>query len=308
MKADLESAAEIIKKGGVGAFPTETVYGMGAHPFHSSSLDRIFVLKGRRKKAPLALHIGSLTDLYKFAQEPPKELNKIVVNFWPGPLAVILPASPVVPPQATSNKGTVSFRYPDESLFREFARLAGVPIAATSANRSGSLSAICPLDVEAELGEEIDFLIDGGVTKYKFESTIVDLSSKPFFIPREGVIKKEELEDKTGFQFQLVGPQIKGLSLVLIEGSKSFFSQVASQLKLQDYESLLSFFPVESRHYLLEESIGENKLFELLSRLGKEGFMRLYVHCIWPKSSRLYQRLRVRAERIIWEKRKEMDK
>ncbi|MGB9833582.1 MAG: L-threonylcarbamoyladenylate synthase [bacterium] len=299
MEIDLEQAAEIVKNGGVGAFPTETVYGLGAHPFHEASLERIFAIKGREKGSPLSLHISSLGDLFKFAQDIPKEANKLIQKFWPGPLAIIVPASSLVPPQALSQEQTVSFRYPDCGLFLEFARLVGTPIAGTSANKSGSLSPICAQDVEAEVGGKLDFLIDGGTTKYRLESTIVDLTTRPFSILREGVISKEELEERTGFSFQLSGVCSKSLSLILIEGSEEFFQSTLEGLSLGKGEIALSSCPLKVPYLHLKEDVDEDELFRVLSSLKKEGFSRIYLRNIWLETSRIYFRLKIRAEKII---------
>lgn len=303
MEADLERVAEIIKRGGVGVFPTETVYGLGAHPFHWESLNRIYEIKGRERTSPLALHISSLGELFKFSQNVPKEANKFILNFWPGPLALILPASPLVPPQALSSKQTVSFRYPDCASFLQLARLTGVPLAATSANKSGSLSPICALDAQAEVGEEIDFLIDGGLTKFQLESTIVDLTTTPFSILREGVVSQEELEEKTGLFFQHGGSHVHKISLILIEGTEEFFVKTLTQMPFGEKEVVLSAFPLKVPFLPLRENITEEEIFRLLNALMKEGYKRIYVRKIWPEESRLYIRLKIRAEKIIKERR-----
>jgi tRNA threonylcarbamoyl adenosine modification protein (Sua5/YciO/YrdC/YwlC family) len=303
MEADLERAAEIIKRGGVGVFPTETVYGLGAHPFHADSLERIYRIKGRGKASPLSLHISSLGELFKFSQDVPEEAGKLIYNFWPGPLALILPASPLVPSHALSSRHTVSFRYPDCALFLQLARLVGVPIAATSANQSGSLSPICALDAQAEVGEEIDFLIDGGLTKFKLESTIVDLTTAPFSILREGAISQEELEEKTGFIFQHTGNRICRISLILIEGSEDFFAKTLAETQFKEKEIVLSSFPLPVPFLPLEENTTEEELFRLLNDLMKEGYRKIYLRKIWPEEERVYARLKIRAEKIIQERR-----
>ncbi|MCR4428765.1 MAG: L-threonylcarbamoyladenylate synthase [Caldiserica bacterium] len=304
MEFDLEYFAEIVKKGGIGAFPTETVYGLGGHSLLENSLERIYAIKGREKAFPLALHISSLSELYKFARDVPKEANLLIYEFWPGPLALILPASPLVPSYALSEKGTVSFRYPDCSKFLSFARLVGAPIAGTSANRSGSLSPIFPGDVKGELGDSLEFIIDGGVTKHKLESSIVDLTQRPFLLLREGVIKKEELENRTGMEFQFSGNRIKHQNLILFEEGGMDPSKLENFLQGEE-TVILSFSPLDLPHIQLKKDTGEGQLFRLLGELQKQGKSLVLLENIWNEEDRIFQRLKVRTLKIVKKNKRE---
>lgn len=298
MEFDLEYYADQIKRGGIGAFPTETVYGLGGHIFHGDALEKIFAIKGRGKEAPLSLHVSSISELFKFAQDVPREANVLISQFWPGPLAIIVPGSALVPSHALSETGTVSFRYPDCPLFLDLARLVGAPIAGTSANRTGSLSPICPQDVRGELGVSLDFILDGGVTKFKLESSIVDLTKKPFKLLREGVISKEELEVRSGIEFQFGGNRIQGLNIVLFEEGVFDFPDLENFSKSKE-SIILAFSPLDLPHILLRRDISEGELFLVLGRLQKEGKTLVFLENVWKEGDRILDRLTVRALKII---------
>ncbi len=305
MEIDLEYYADRMRKGGIGAFPTETVYGLGGHSLHGDALERIFSIKGRGKEAPLSLHISSISELFKFAQDVPREANVLISEFWPGPLAIIVPGSPLVPAQALSDTGTVSFRFPDCPLFLDFARLVGAPIAGTSANRTGSLSSICPQDVKGELGDSLDFVIDGGITKFRLESSIVDLTKKPFALLREGVISKEELESRSGFEFQLKGKRIQTLDIVLFEEG-TFDSRDFEHFSRNKEAVILAFSPLDHHHIPLKRSISEGELFQVLGRLQGEGKTLVFLENIWNEGDRILERLIVRASKIMKKQRREI--
>ncbi len=301
---DPEKAAEIIKDGGVGAFPTETVYGLGAHIFHSAALDRIYTIKGRASQQPLSLYIGDLADLLKFVQELPAEANRLIDLFWPGSLTLVLPACPIIPRQARTEKGTVAFRFPEGKLTCALLNLVAAPLAGTSANKSGSLSPISPLDVEGELDREIDFLLDQGKCRFKVESTVLDLTTKPFALLREGVISRQEIEEKAGIHCLPARAKIPHMDLILLRGEKeairSFLASEATQIERESVAFIGSpnLFGGTRRfgHFSSPEYVREDAIFQILAQAQRKGYKLIYLEDIWPEESRTHKRLTDRGE------------
>lgn len=197
MKIDLDilqKAADLIKKGDLVAFPTETVYGLGANALNSSAVKKIFQAKGRPSDNPLIVHIADLKDLGKLAKNIPKEAYILAEKFWPGPLTFVLERQEIVPDEVTGGLNSVAVRFPKNEIAQTLIKLSQCPIAAPSANKSGRPS---PTDAESvydDFAEEI-LIIDGGDCEYGVESTVIDLTSKPFTILRAGGVTKEELEE-----------------------------------------------------------------------------------------------------------------
>jgi L-threonylcarbamoyladenylate synthase len=181
-QADLRRAAEALRAGLLVAFPTETVYGLGADAFNQTALARVFAAKGRPRFDPLIVHIAepeALDRLADLSALPPRLREKALAlseRFWPGPLTLALPKRPLVPDLATSGLPTVAIRFPDHPAAQALIRLSTGAVAAPSANRFGSLSPTRADHVEEQLGDRIDFIIDGGRTTVGVESTVLDLS------------------------------------------------------------------------------------------------------------------------------------
>jgi tRNA threonylcarbamoyl adenosine modification protein (Sua5/YciO/YrdC/YwlC family) len=303
---DPEEAARLAKSGHLGAFPTETVYGLGAHPFHPAALQRIYAVKGRAGEQPLSLHIGQLGDLYRFAQDLPSAVSCLVDRFWPGPLALIVPASPLVPEEARSAKGTVSFRYPSSETCRLFLRYVGAPLAASSANKSGSLSPLDALDVEEEIGEEIDYLLEeasdvGEEPTIRLESTIVDLTETPYRVLRIGAISLERLSAETGLPFQEAGHTLSPLHLVLWKGSPPSLAKYLDGARIPAGSVVLASTAHPAKLGIVQEKLPEGgiDLFRLLARLQREQVPRIYCQDIWPHTAPIYRRLAARAEQYV---------
>jgi tRNA threonylcarbamoyl adenosine modification protein (Sua5/YciO/YrdC/YwlC family) len=275
----IPEVAEILRQGGVCAFPTETVYGLGAHPFHPEAIERIYAIKGRAADHPLSLHISQLGELFKFGQDIPSIANRFINWFWPGPLALIVPSSPLVPPRARSNRQTASFRYPNHLQFRELGRLVGVPLLATSANRSGSLSAVSSLDVEEEIGEWIDGTVDGGTSDYALESTLVDLTTDPPTVLREGAIGIELLQERTSIRLGKTGRKLVRLEVIILPEGKSL-----SQEKL-DNTVVLKSVPKKASLF-----------FSLLADLQKRNISRVYIPEECSLQNTVVQRLWFRSQ------------
>jgi len=201
---DLEKAAAAITAGLLVAFPTETVYGLGADAFNQSALAKIFEAKGRPRFDPLIIHIAELKTLWRIADE--LSLNKATVErlsilaegLWPGPLTLILPKRKEVPDLATSALATVAIRFPSHPVAQKLIRLSTGAVAAPSANLFGRLSPTRAAHVKTQLGDKVDYIIDGGKTLVGLESTVLDLSCDVPTILRQGGTEREKIEALIG--------------------------------------------------------------------------------------------------------------
>ena len=173
-----EIAAEIIQNGGLVAIPTETVYGLGANGLDESAVAKIFEAKGRPQDNPLILHISGPEQMELFCHSIPQEAYMLAEAFWPGPLTMVLPARSCVPKRTTGGLSTVAVRCPDSAVTREIIRLAGVPLAAPSANISGKPSTTTAEHVLHDHDGRIDAIVDGGPCRVGVESTIIDLTDE----------------------------------------------------------------------------------------------------------------------------------
>ena len=190
----VEQAAALIRAGRLVAFPTETVYGLGANALDARAVERIFAAKGRPRTSPLIVHVDSITMARGLAAEWPDAAGVLALNYWPGPLTVVLPKRPEVPDVVTAGLPTVGLRMPAHPLALAMMRLAGVPIAAPSANRFTELSPTAAAHVAGSLAE---FVLDGGPSQIGIESTVVSLAGEPILL-RPGVIPLPELEALIG--------------------------------------------------------------------------------------------------------------
>ena len=191
----MDRAAEVLRGGGIVAFPTDTVYGVGADPFNVASLEAIFAAKGGPDEKPLALLVASPDDVRRLTPELSDAALRLMERFWPGPLTLVLPASPGLPPRLLSGRATVGARMPDHPVALALLRAFGGPLAVTSANRSGEPDATTADAVEAALGGRIPLLLDGGETPGGSPSTVADLTVSPLRVLREGPIRREALEE-----------------------------------------------------------------------------------------------------------------
>ena len=199
--ADAETpvlAAEIIKRGGLVAIPTETVYGLGANGLDENAVARIFEAKGRPQDNPLILHISGPEQIELFCHHIPQAAYDLAEKFWPGPLTMVLPARSNVPRRTTGGLDTVAVRCPDSDVTREIIRLSGVPLAAPSANISGKPSTTTAKHVLYDHDGRIELIVDGGSCRVGVESTIVDLSGEKARLLRPGGISPEQLAEVLG--------------------------------------------------------------------------------------------------------------
>jgi len=193
-----EKAASLIKEGGLVAIPTETVYGLGANGLNPSAVAKIFVAKGRPQDNPLILHVAAPADIEKFCHSIPPAAWLLAEQFWPGPLTMVLPARDCVPKCTTAGLPTVAVRCPDNAVTRRIIQLAGVPVAAPSANLSGKPSTTTAQHVYHDHAGKIDAIVDGGPCQVGVESTIVDLTDTRPRLLRPGGITPEQLLEVLG--------------------------------------------------------------------------------------------------------------
>lgn len=195
---EIIKAVEILRKGGLVAFPTETVYGLGADALNPLAVARIFEAKDRPTFDPLIVHVPGLAQAERFAAVFPAKARRLASRFWPGPLSLILPKVPAIPDLVTSGLPSVALRVPDHPLALELLQEAGTPIAAPSANRFGQVSPTTARHVEEGLGGRIDLVLDGGPCRVGVESTIVSFLTDPPTLLRPGGIPVEEIESVIG--------------------------------------------------------------------------------------------------------------
>ena len=184
--------AEIIKRGGVVAFPTETVYGLGANGLDAAAVRRIFEAKGRPQDNPLILHVSDIEEAQAICVMDSRAIE-LAEAFWPGPLTLVLPAKDCVPLETRGGLATVAVRMPSHPVALDLIKASGVPLAAPSANRSGRPSPTEAQSVWIDFGDRIDLILDGGSTRIGVESTVLDVSGEEPLLLRPGGITAEEL-------------------------------------------------------------------------------------------------------------------
>ncbi len=200
---ELKRAGAVIRAGGLVAFPTETVYGLGGNALDADASRRIYAAKGRPSDNPLIVHISDFSQVYMLAEDVPETARKLADAFWPGPLTMILPKSELVPETTTGGLNTVALRMPNHPAALGLIEQAGVPIAAPSANRSGRPSPTTAAHVFEDMDGKIPMILDGGEVEIGVESTIVDLTGEAPMVLRPGYISREMLEQVLGTKVEL---------------------------------------------------------------------------------------------------------
>ena len=194
----LREAGRILQNGGLVAFPTETVYGLGGNALNPDASRKIYAAKGRPSDNPLIVHIADMDDLPAIVREIPDGAKKLAEAYWPGPLTMIFQKSDMVPLETTGGLESVAVRFPSHRIARELIRCAGGYVAAPSANTSGRPSPTLASHVAEDLGERIDMIIDGGQVEIGLESTIVDFTEEVPVILRPGYLNRQMLESVIG--------------------------------------------------------------------------------------------------------------
>ena len=194
----IERAAACLRAGGVVAFPTETVYGLGANALDTAAVARVYALKGRPATSPLIVHVADTHAARALAARWPDAAQRLSDAFWPGPLTLVVPKAPHVPDGVTGALATVGLRVPSHPVAHALLAAAGVPLAAPSANRFTRLSATCAEHVHAAFPEGVDVVLDGGPTAVGIESTVVSLAGDVPRLLRHGAIPLARLRDVVG--------------------------------------------------------------------------------------------------------------
>lgn len=194
----IRQAGEIIRAGGLVAFPTETVYGLGADALNPAAAGKIYAAKGRPSDNPLIVHICKLGDIKRIVSDFPKQAKELAERFWPGPLTMVLPKSDIVPKETTGGLDTVAVRMPVDPTALAFIEAAGGYVAAPSANVSGRPSPTCAKYVIEDMNGRIEMILDDGDVEIGLESTIVDLTGEIPMLLRPGFITHKMLEEVLG--------------------------------------------------------------------------------------------------------------
>ena len=304
-KKSLQTAGEIIRKGGIVAFPTETVYGLGANAYDEAAIKKIYEAKGRPSDNPLIVHLASTEDVCKVAREIPENAKNLIERFAPGPFTLILKKQPSIPDIVTAGLDTVGVRIPKDETAREFIKAAGVPIAAPSANISGKPSPTRAEHAIEDLNGRADAVICGESSDIGVESTIIDVTGEIPTILRPGGITKEditavcgaaevskniltELKDSEtpkcpGMKYKHYSPDAE---LTVIEGGEEKTFQKIKELVSKDRENgiktgvlMASKNDFENDLYIFE---GKNNgefaavLFDALREFDKKGIEKAY--------------------------------
>lgn len=252
----IQEAGEILKNGGLVAFPTETVYGLGGNALDEEAAGKIYQAKGRPSDNPLIIHIAEFSALGKIVTRVPEKAKRLAEKYWPGPLTMIFPKSSHVPYETTGGLETVAVRMPNHPLALALIRAGGGYVAAPSANTSGRPSPTCSSHVEEDMNGRIDMILDGGPVGIGLESTIVDFTEDIPTILRPGYINQEMLE-------QVIGQVQMDRGLI---AANSNVRPKAPGMKYRHYAPKAELFVVEGS----QEKV-QNKIRELVQARVEEG-------------------------------------
>ena len=244
----IAEAGQILRNGGLVAFPTETVYGLGANALDEHAAEKIYKAKGRPSDNPLIIHIAKMESLPLIVSEIPTEALELAKCYWPGPLTMIFPKSDIVPLTITGGLASIAVRMPDHHIALELIEAGGGFVAAPSANTSGRPSPTRAAHVAEDLGDNVDMIIDGGDTTIGLESTIIDFSSDEVTILRPGAITKAMIE-------AIIGPVSMAQELSFQTDS---VAPKAPGMKYTHYAPQAPLFIVTGETALVSETINEN--------------------------------------------------
>lgn len=267
----IDMAARILLEGGLVAFPTETVYGLGANALNPSAVKKIFLAKGRPVDNPLILHIQHIDDLKTFARNVSRKANKLAREFWPGPLTLVLEKSQRVPQITTGGLDTIAVRIPSDIISLSLIRAAGIPVAAPSANVSGRPSPTRASHVIEDLYGKVDLIMDGGRTRIGLESTVIDMTSTVPVLLRPGGLPLERIREvigKISIHSSIVNPEKDRL--------KSNKRYKSPGMKYRHYSPKADLILVEGPKIRVR-----NKIVELARRMRNEHSKSV---CIMTKS------------------------
>jgi L-threonylcarbamoyladenylate synthase len=289
LSTEIPLAAKILKQGTPVAFPTETVYGLGAPVFNAGAVEKIFLMKGRPSDNPLICHIALIDQLYDLACEVPESALKLAAHFWPGPLTLVLKKQTKVPAIVTGGQETVAIRMPHHPIALELIRQVGEPLVAPSANKSGKPSSTTAEHVLIDFEE--GFVIDGGPARGGLESTVLYLAGELPLILRPGLITAEALSEVLKVKVGLGQGQVQNAS----PGSR--YRHYAPQATVRIVDSFEEALKEEKAFLMSTEKqpsfhhLTASSFYALLRQADSEGFKTIIVVCNGIKDEALMDRL-----------------
>ena len=302
----IDEAGAILRKGGLVAIPTETVYGLAANALDGSTVAKIFEAKGRPQDNPLIVHIADISEIDDLVAYVPPVVYDLADAFWPGPLTIILDKSEAVPDEVTAGLDTVAIRMPSHPVARKIIRAAGVPLAAPSANVSGKPSPTTAAHVIKDMDGKIDAIVDGGPCEVGVESTVITLAARKPRLLRPGRITPEEIEEVIGDELVIddavlgrlkegekaASPGMKykhyspSADVIIVKGTLENFAKFVNERAGEGVAALV-FDGEEDKIECKAKNFGEEnddlahaaKLFDALRACDDEGVSTLYVRC-----------------------------
>lgn len=300
---ELQLIKQEFESGGVVVIPTETVYGLAANAFDEQAINKIFEVKGRPKDNPLIVHISNLNMLNELVQEVPAKAKKLIDKFWPGPLTLVMKKRDVLPDTVTCGLDTVGIRMPKHKLALKIIEKVGLPLAAPSANLSGKPSPTEASHCVADLGEKVNFIVDGGRCEVGVESTVLLVAEEPFVILRPGIINQKQIENvlqekvlindglqpkedklvrSPGVKYKHYAPKAE---VLLLTGDFEKFKNYIE--KKADFKTCAMVFEDEVNEFAVKcfsygkpnepESLAKN-IFTILRQVDNENYKRVFVH------------------------------
>ena len=303
---DIACAGEILRRGGLVAIPTETVYGLAANALDGAAVARIFVAKGRPQDNPLIVHISDISQWRPLVRDIPDSAMALAKAYWPGPLTIILPKSDIIPDEVSAGLDTVAVRFPSMRTTRRIIDAAGVPLAAPSANLSGSPSPTCARHTLDDMRGRIDAVLDGGDCNFGVESTVVTLATEVPRLLRPGAVTPEELRDvlgrleideavmgklKEGVKAASPGMKYRHYSpkaeVIIVKSTLEAFCRFAEQVRDKSEVFALCFdgeqntIPLSCVTYGREDDplTQSHRLFTALRELDERGAKTVYARC-----------------------------
>ena len=293
----IRRAAEALRRGELVVFPTETVYGLGAHALDPAAVARVFAAKGRPADNPLIVHAADAAAARRLARAWPPAAEALAAAFWPGPLTLVLPRDPAVPDVTTGRLDSVAVRVPDHPVARALLREVDLPVAAPSANRSGRPSPTRVGDAEADLGDAVALYLDGGPTRVGLESTVVSLvGPRPVLLRLGGVPRaalervagpleaagRDDLARSPGTRYRHYAPRAR---VHLVAGGRRELESRAAALEGRVAVVAAREDAPEGPHVRVPGARGDaeawaHALFALLRDLDREGYAHVVVQCI----------------------------
>lgn len=315
----IQTAARILKDGGLVGMPTETVYGLAANALDGAAVAKIFAAKGRPMDNPLIVHISDISQLDRLVQRVPESAKKLAERFWPGPLTMIMPKSDIIPDEVSAGLSTVAIRFPSHPVAKAVIDAAGLPLAAPSANLSGHPSPTTAAHVMNDLGGKIEAVLDGGACGVGVESTVITLATNPPRLLRPGGITLEQLRGVLGtveLDSAVLNPLAQGVkaaspgmkykhyspkaNVIILDGSFSSYKEYVNRHNKEGtaalcYNGESEELSVPAVCYGGENDCSEQarELFDALRRLDEINAKTVYARCPEPKGVGLavYNRL-----------------